>query len=190
MIYLQLFLTFLKVGAFTFGGGYAMLSLIGESVLAYGWMTEAEFLNFLGVETVIPGPIAVNMATFVGYQQGGFPGALLATLGVALPSFIIILLVASLLKNLLKYPPVKAFIAGMRPALGGLILSVALTMALTVFFGLDSVKSKALFFDWRSLVVLAVVVLVPMVWKKVRKKEFSSIWLVVIAGVMGMLVFG
>jgi ribonucleoside-triphosphate reductase len=74
--------------------------------------------------------------------------------------------------------------------LGGLILSVALTMALTVFFGLDSVKSKALFFDWRSLVVLAVVVLVPMVWKKVRKKEFSSIWLVVIAGVMGMLVFG
>ena len=65
MIYLQLFLTFLKVGAFAFGGGYAMLSLIGDSVLKYGWMTEEELLNFVGVETVIPGPIAVNMATYI-----------------------------------------------------------------------------------------------------------------------------
>ena len=71
MIFLQLFLTFLKVGAFAFGGGYAMLSLIGDSVLKYGWMTEEELLNFVGVETVIPGPIAVNMATYIGYEQGG-----------------------------------------------------------------------------------------------------------------------
>ena len=78
MILIQLFFTFLKVGAFAFGGGYAMLSLIGDSVLAYGWMTEEELLNFVGVETVIPGPIAVNMATYIGYEQGGFPGALLA----------------------------------------------------------------------------------------------------------------
>ena len=77
MIYLQLFFTFLKVGAFAFGGGYAMLSLIGDSVLKYGWMTEQELLNFVGVETVIPGPIAVNMATYIGYEQGGFLGALL-----------------------------------------------------------------------------------------------------------------
>ena len=86
MIYLQLFLTFLKVGAFAFGGGYAMLSLIGDSVLAYGWMTEEELLNFAGVETVIPGPIAVNMATFVGSSQAGFLGSLCATLGLILPS--------------------------------------------------------------------------------------------------------
>ena len=90
MIYLKLFFTFLKVGAFAFGGGYAMLSLIGDSVLAYGWMNETELLNFVGVETVIPGPIAVNMATYIGYMQGGFLGALLATIGVVLPSFIII----------------------------------------------------------------------------------------------------
>ena len=143
MIYLQLFLTFLKVGAFAFGGGYAMLSLIGESVLSYGWMNEEELLNFVGVETVIPGPIAVNMPTYVGYEQAGFLGALLATIGVVLPSFIIILLVAAVIKNLLKYPAVKTFIAGMRPALGGLILSVAVTMALTVFFGIDTVKTTA-----------------------------------------------
>ena len=134
MIYLQLFFTFLKVGVFAFGGGYAMLSLIGDSVLKYGWMTEEELLNFVGVETVIPGPIAVNMATYIGYEQGGFFGALLATIGVVLPSFIIILVVAALIKNLLKYPPVKTFIASMRPALGGLILSVAVTLSLSIFW--------------------------------------------------------
>ena len=190
MIYLQLFFTFLKVGAFAFGGGYAMLSLIGDSVLKYGWMTEQEFLNFVGVETVIPGPIAVNMATYIGYEQGGFFGALLATVGVVLPSFIVILIVAAFIKNLLKYPPVKTFIASMRPALGGLILSVAVTMAITVFFGIDTVYNVNFSFDWRTLAVLFVVVAVPFVWKHFKKKEFSSILLVVISGGLGMLLFG
>lgn len=190
MIYLQLFLTFLKVGTFAFGGGYAMLSLIGDSVLRYGWMTEKELLNFVGVETVIPGPIAVNMATYIGYEQGGFLGALLSTIGVVLPSFIIILLIASIIKNLLKYAPVKTFIASMRPALGGLILSVAVTMALTVFFGINSIKNINFTFDWRSLVVMAVIILIPIIWKRIKKKEFSSILLVIISGVMGMLLFG
>ena len=190
MIYLQLFLTFLKVGAFAFGGGYAMLSLIGDSVLKYGWMTEEELLNFVGVETVIPGPIAVNMATYIGYEQGGFLGALLATVGVVLPSFVIILVVAACIKNLLKYPPVKTFIASMRPALGGLIVSVAVTMALTVFFGIDTISTINLSFDPRTLVVLAVVISIPIIWKRIKKKEFSSILLVVISGVVGMLLFG
>ena len=190
MIYLQLFFTFLKVGAVAFGGGYAMLSLIGDSVLKYGWMTEEELLNFVGVETVIPGPIAVNMATYIGYEQGGFLGALFATIGVVLPSFVIILLAAACLKNLLKYPPVKTFIASMRPALGGLIVSVAATMALTVFFGIDTVSAINLAFDPRTLVVLAVVMAIPIVWKRMKKKEFSSILLVIISGVMGILLFG
>ena len=189
MIYWQLFFTFLKVGAFTFGGGYAMLSLIGDSVLKYGWMTEEEFLNFIGVETVIPGPIAINMATYVGYGQGGFLGALLATLGVALPSFVIILVIAMFIRNLIKYPPVKSFIIGMRPALGGLILSVAVTMALTVFFGIDNVKTANVAFDWRMLVILAIVVFVPLIWKRRRKKEISSVVLVVISGILGALLF-
>ena len=190
MIYLQLFFTFLKVGAFAFGGGYAMLSLIGDSVLKYGWMTEQELLSFVGVETVIPGPIAINMATYIGYEQGGFLGALLATIGVVLPSFIVILAVAAFIKNLLKYPPVKAFIAGMRPALGGLILSVALTMTLTVFFGIDTIKNITPSFDWRTLVVLAVLIAVPIIWKRFKKKEFSSILLVVISGALGVVLFG
>jgi chromate transporter len=189
MIYLQLFFTFLKVGAFAFGGGCAMLSLIGDSVLSYGWMNETELLNFVGVEPVIPGPIAVNMATYVGYEQGGFLGALLATIGVVLPSFIIILIVAAFIKNLLKFPAVKTFIMSMRPALGGLIASVAVTMALTVFFGIDTIKTTAFTFDWRTLAVLAVVILIPLVWSRYKKKEFSSILLVIISGVLGMLLF-
>lgn len=190
MIYLQLFLTFLKVGVFAFGGGYAMLSLIGDSVLDYGWMTEEELLNFVGVETVIPGPIAVNMATYIGYEQGGFLGALLATIGVVLPSFVIILVVAACIKNLLKYPPVKAFISSMRPAIGGLIVSVAVTMALAVFFGIETVSTINFSFDPKTLVVLAVVIAIPIIWKRFKRKEFSSVLLVVVSGVLGMLLFG
>ena len=189
MILWQLFFTFLKVGAVAFGGGYAMLSLIGDSVLKYGWMTEEELLNFVGVETVIPGPIAVNMATYIGYTQGGLLGAILATLGVVLPSFAVILIVAAFIKNLLKYPPVKTFIASMRPALGGLILSVGITMALTVFFGIDTLKSASFSFDYKTLIILAVVIFIPIIWKKLKKKEFSSILLVLIAGVLGMVLF-
>ena len=189
MIYLQLFFTFLKVGTFAFGGGYAMLSLIGDSVIRYGWMTEEELLNFAGVETVIPGPIAVNMATYIGYEQGGFFGALLASVGVVLPSFLVILAVAAFIKNLLKYPAVKTFISSMRPALGGLILSVSITMALTVFLGIDSVNNVNFTFDWRTLLILALIILVPIVWKRIRKKEISSIILVVLAGFLGMILF-
>ena len=95
MIYLELFLTFLQIGAFSFGGGYGMISLIREKVLMYGWLTEEEMLNMIAVAESTPGPIAVNMATFVGSSQGGFLGAILATLGVVLPSFIIILIIAA-----------------------------------------------------------------------------------------------
>ena len=190
MIYLQLFFTFLKVGAFAFGGGYAMLSLIGDSVLQYGWMTEEELLNFVGVETVIPGPIAVNMATYVGYEQAGFFGALVATIGVVLPSFILILLVAVFIKNLLKYPPVKSFITSMRPALSGLILSVAITMALTVFFGIDSVNTATFFFEPRVFAIFLSIIAISMTWKHFKKNEISPILLVVISGLMGAALFG
>ena len=103
MIYLQLFLTFLKIGAVTFGGGYAMIPLIKDECLSSGWLTENELLNFIAVAESTPGPIAVNMATFVGSSQAGFWGSFVATLGVVFPSFVIILLVASVIKNLLKF---------------------------------------------------------------------------------------
>ena len=190
MIYIQLFFEFLKVGAFAFGGGYAMLSLIGDAILSHNWMNERELLDFIGVETVIPGPIAVNMATYVGYEQGGFLGAFLSTTGVILPSFIITLLVLTIIKNLLKYMPIKVFIESMRPALCGLILAVASTMGLTVFFGIDTIKTNINICDWPSFIILATVIFLPLMWKRYKKKEFSSIILVIISGLLGILLFG
>ena len=94
MICLTLFWNFLMIGTLSFGGGYGMISLVREVVLGHGWLTESEFLSFIAVSESTPGPLAVNMATFIGSSQAGLPGALVATLGVVLPSFVIILLVA------------------------------------------------------------------------------------------------
>lgn len=89
MIYWKLFFTFFKIGALSFGGGYGMISLIREEALSNGWLTEEEILNLIAVSESTPGPIAVNIATFVGSTQAGIAGSLLATLGVILPSFLI-----------------------------------------------------------------------------------------------------
>ena len=129
-MFLKLFLTFLEIGAVSFGGGYGMISLIREKVLLHGWLSEAEFLSFIAVSESTPGPLAVNMATFVGSSQGGLLGAFLATLGVVLPSFVIILLIAAVLQNLMKYAGVEAFLSGVRPCVVAMILATALTMAL------------------------------------------------------------
>ena len=105
MIYWDLFLVFFKIGAVSFGGGYGMISLLQDEVVAHGWLTKEMLMNFIAVAESTPGPIAVNVATFVGSSQGGVIGALLATFGVVLPSFVIILLIAAIMHNLLKDPP-------------------------------------------------------------------------------------
>ncbi|MBO4467774.1 MAG: chromate transporter, partial [Clostridia bacterium] len=102
MIFLKLFLTFLEIGAVSFGGGYGMISLIRETVLSNGWLSAEKFSDFFAVSESTPGPIAVNIATFIGSSQGGIGGAALSTLGVILPAFFIILIIASLSKGLLK----------------------------------------------------------------------------------------
>jgi len=139
MIYLKLFLIFLKIGFVSFGGGYGMISLIREDCLNYGWLTEDELLNFIAVAESTPGPIAVNMATFVGSSQGGILGAFLATLGVVLPSFIIILMIVMFLEHILKYAGVKAVLHGIRPAIVGLILATAVIMFSSLIFHMDTI---------------------------------------------------
>ncbi len=101
-----LFLTFLKVGAFTFGGGYAMLPLIEEEVVRHGWMSVEELVNFLAVSESTPGPFAINISTYVGAQTAGFAGALCATLGVSLPSIIVILIVARVYDRFRRIHPI------------------------------------------------------------------------------------
>lgn len=189
MIFVTLFLTFLKIGAVSFGGGYGMISLIREEVLSHGWLDEADFLNFIAVSESTPGPLAVNMATFIGSSQGGFLGALAATFGVVLPSFIIILLIAAAMRNLLKYAGVQAFLGGVRPCVVGLVLATALTMAMQSFLGLSTVTSP-LSVDWRGLLIFAVIAVLAFAVKKIRKKELSPILIIIICAGLGMICYG
>ena len=189
MIYLKLFLSFLKIGAVSFGGGYGMISLMREDCLANGWLTEDELLNFIGVAESTPGPIAVNMATFIGSSQAGFWGALLATLGVVLPSFFIILLIATLLTKFMKYTGVKAVLGGIRPAIVGMILATAITMFLSVIFQVQTVDSTA-HFEWKPLCLFAVLIAVRWGYSKWKKRAFSPILLIVLSGVLGVAFFG
>lgn len=180
---LKLFLCFLLIGTVSFGGGYGMISLIREIVVGKGWLEEEQLLSFIAVAESTPGPVAVNMATFIGSSQAGFAGAVVATLGVILPSFIIILIIAAVLKNILKYRSVNAFLSGVRPAVIALILSTALTMALSVFF-------KGSSFDWRSLIVLCLLLATHFLYKGITGKRISPIIQILISGTAGVLIWG
>lgn len=134
MIFLDLFWTFFKIGLFTFGGGYAMLPLIQAAVEAHGWLSQEALVNFVAVSESTPGPFAVNISTYVGFEMGGIPGAACATLGVALPSFLIILLVARFYERFRASRVVSGVMSGLKPAAIGLIGSAVLTMGRTVLF--------------------------------------------------------
>ena len=186
---LKLFLTFLKIGAVSFGGGYGMIALMREDCLKNGWLTEDELLNFIGVAESTPGPIAVNMATFVGSSQYGFLGALCATFGVVLPSFVIILLVASVLTRLFKYAAVKATLASIRPAIAGMILATAVTMLLAVVCGVSSIGSKP-DIDLGAIAILAAITALALGYKRWKKKSISPIVLILVSAALGILVYG
>ena len=134
MIYLVLFWTFLKVGAFTFGGGYATLPLIEDEVISHGWLTEQEIVNFIAVSESTPGPFAVNISTYVGMQAGGLFGAFCATLGVVIPAFAVILVIAKFFDKFKSNRVVLGCMSGLRPAVIGLIASSVISIAKTVFF--------------------------------------------------------
>ena len=188
MIYLTLFLTFFEVGAFTFGGGYAMISLIREKVTSHGWMSEEELLNMIAVSESTPGPIAVNMATFVGSSEAGALGAVVATLGVVLPSFLIILAVASLVSNLMKYGAVKAALGGIRPCVVALILGSAVTMISSNIFGFSRFGDVPTV-DVRALIIFIAVMLSSLLIGKIRGKSPSPILLILISAVLGVVLY-
>lgn len=125
----ELFSAFFRIGAFTFGGGYAMLSLIQKEVVENNkWATDEEVLDYYAVAQCTPGVIAVNTATFIGYKQKGVLGAIVATLGVVLPSFIIITVIASVLQNFMQYEIVQHIFGGIRVAVAVLIVNAVITM--------------------------------------------------------------
>ncbi len=187
MIYLTLFLEFFKMGLFTFGGGYAMIPLIEETVLKYGWLTEARFSEMLGVCESTPGPVAINMATYIGSVQGGILGSILATLGVVLPSFIIILLIAAILKNFTHHPIFKGFVSGVQPVVIGLILSTGLILFVKALGYVSLTEFNP---DWISIIIVGLLIGIYWVALKVFKKKLSAIQLILISAGLGLVVCG
>lgn len=160
MIYLELFLTFLKIGAFTFGGGYAMLPLMQQEVLNHAeWgMSEEALVNFIAVAESTPGPVAINMATYIGVETGGILGAIVATLGVVLPSFIVILLVARFYAKYKNSFVVNGCLTGLRPVVVGLIASAVISLGMSVFFPTAVTVASFDFGFFSSVVIFALVV--------------------------------
>ncbi len=189
MILFDLFATFFQIGLFTFGGGYAMISLVMERTLANGWLTESELLNMIAVAESTPGPIAVNMATFVGSTQAGILGSAMATLGVVLPSFIIILLISAVMKNFLKYEGVKAFLTGVRPCVVALILGTGVTLCLSTLFSFKSVGATEFSPDIKGIIIFAVVLISSLVHKRIKSKKPSPILVIVVSAVLGMILY-
>lgn len=185
MIYLKLFWEFFKIGLFTFGGGYAMIPLVKEAVVDNVWLTEAQFYDFLGVCESTPGPIAINMATYVGSTQGGFLGSVLCTLGVVLPSFIIIVIVASVLTKALESRVFQNCLEGMKPVVMALILSAGITL-LATNLGLQSVKVFKL--DYISLIIFSLVSAFYFIVKKITKKKVGPIALILFSALLGIIV--
>ena len=134
MILLELFLIFLKIGAFTFGGGYAMIAMIQAEAENNGWLTQEQLVDFVALSESTPGPLAVNMATFVGLKTGGILGAVTATLGIVLPSFIVILIIAKFYEKYCKSKVVGGVMLGLKPAVVGMIGAAFISVSRTVFF--------------------------------------------------------
>lgn len=193
MIYLELFLTFFKIGIVSFGGGYAMLALMTDEILAHGWLESEMIKNFIGISESTPGPISINMATFVGSSQGGFFSALCATLGMILPSFIIILIIASLLKSFIKNPYVSGTLAGAQPVAVGLIAATGLSFMIAVFFpdfGSTSIISaiKNIETDAVTYILAALILAFMLIFKRIKKKQPSPVMLILFAALMGIIV--
>ena len=145
MIYLELLWTFFKIGAFTFGGGYVMVPLIQAEVAAHGWMDATSLVNFIAVSESTPGPLAVNVATYVGAEVGGLLGAICATFGVVFPAFAIILIVAKCYEAFKASKVVKGCMSGLKPAVVGLIGAVVISIGRTVFTSSSIVVMSIIF---------------------------------------------
>jgi len=186
MIYLDLLVGFLKVGLFAFGGAYGAIPLIRDVVLSYGWISDEMLTYMIAVSESTPGPIMVNLATYVGSSQAGLAGALIATAAVVLPSFVIILLIMILLKKLLKNPYVQAVLRGVKPCIIGIIFATGIFMILQHCIGSVSDAS----FDMTAIIMTAVLALIYFGSTKVTKKGLSPIGLIGVSAVAGVIVYG
>jgi len=181
MIFLELFLSFLRVGLFSFGGAYGAIPLIREEVLQRGWLSDEALSYIIAVSESTPGPIMVNTATYIGSHQAGFFGALLATFAVVLPSFVIILLVTAVMKNAIKHPRVQALLRGLRPCVVAIILVTGMELVVSNCFRAT---------DWTTPVITAILAAILFGSKYLLKKKLSPISLILIAACLGIVFYG
>lgn len=185
MILLELFAGFFKVGCFAFGGAYGAIPLIRDVVLSSGWLDEEMLTGMIAVSESTPGPIMVNLATYVGSSQAGFFGAVTATLAVVLPSFLIILLVTALLKTALKNPLVQAVLRGLKPCMAGIILATGVTMMIRNGIVLQDGSMRI-----RPLVLTLVLGAVYFGFRKIKKGGISPILLITLSALAGLAAYG
>ncbi|MBQ2882090.1 MAG: chromate transporter [Clostridia bacterium] len=191
MIFLELFITFFKIGLFTFGGGAAMIPLIQQECISKMWLTESELLSFIAISESTPGPIAINMATFVGSSQGelfGGPlwaavGSICATLGVVMPSFIIILIIAKMFTKFAEYKIVRTILTTIRPIVVGMIIAAG---AFLMFNAIGFSNIKSFNINWISIILTVLVVVVMFLYKKIFKKSIPVIQLILCSAVLGI----
>ena len=184
MIYWELLWAFLKIGVFSFGGARGAIPLIREVVLSYGWISDEMFAYFLAVSESSPGPIMINLATYIGSVEAGFWGAVLATVSVVLPSFILILAITASIKSFVNNRYVQSVLKGIRPCFVGIILATGLFMVVrnVMWIGQDA-------FDWRALVITAVLLALTFGYQRLKRKEISSIALILVSACMGIIAY-
>lgn len=187
MIYLELLYVFFKIGLLTFGGGYAMIPMIESEAIARGWITNEMLVNFLAISESTPGSFAVNIATFIGNSQGGFLGATCATIGVVLPSFIIILIIFQFYKKFITNKYVIYVMNGLRAVVVGLIASVAIDL---VYKELVVVSDGATSFNYVSLILFGVLLTIQLVYRLIFKKQLNSIIFIILSAIVGILTYG
>ena len=185
MIYLKLFVAFLEVGLFSFGGGYVSIPLIREIVLSYGWMDDEMITHMIAVSESTPGPLMVNMATYVGSSQGGILGALIATLAVVLPAFLIIVLVMAILRRFISNRYFQAILSGMKPCIIGIIMAMGIYLMVQNCFGSN-------FSGIDIMAVIMAILLGVVYWgsRKKKKNGISPILLIIISAGAGVLCYG
>lgn len=185
MIYLDLFWEFFKIGMFSFGGAYGAIPMIREAIISKGWLDDDMFSNIIAVSESTPGPIMVNTATYIGNTQAGFLGAVAATFGVVLPSFIIILFIAFLFKTVFKKRYIQAALNGIKPCLAGVILATGVYMIFSITVG--SIVSPV--FDLNALLIFGLLTVTVVLWNLFCKKEISPIVLIIFSAVMGAILY-
>lgn len=184
MIYLQLFLAFLQVGAFSFGGGYAAMPLISAQVVdKYGWLSASDFADLVTISQMTPGPIAINAATFVGNQLAGIPGALVATIGVIMPSCIFVTLLAFLYTRYKELPVLKDALLSLRPAVVSMIFAAGLIILVPAIFKSGGVSFAEGNFSIRPFLLFVGSVFV------LRKFKLDPILVMVACGIIEVIFY-